>query len=245
MKLLTEFKTTEIVLIFSDLYQIFLNGNHQKILKEAESLIKSLIKNNKTVVLPTFNLFFPKTKITSFSTDHITTGYLNRYLVKKFKFKRTLRPMYNYAVIGPQSKSILSMKQTTAWGKDSVVGYLIKNKCLGVGLNIDPKKFNWLAIHYCEEKAKVPYRYYKKFNGYNNSIKKKVYEKMFVRDLDVLKIEDGRVLNTKLIKKKKIKTKKIMSFKVSFINLMDYSDEAEKLLSKNIYSLVKNEKRIT
>ena len=36
-----------------------------------------------------------------------------------------------------------------------------------------------------------------------------------------------------------------MSFKVSFINLMDYSDEAEKLLSKNIYSLVKNEKRIT
>lgn len=243
MKLPKEIEENDLMLIFSDFYKFFFKKDYNKTLKEAENLIKLLIKKKKTIVLPTFNLFFPKTKLTSFSKDDITTGYFNRYLIKKYKFKRTKKPMYNYAVIGPQSKKILSLKQSTAWGEDSVIGFLVNSKSLGLGINVESKKFNWLAIHYCEEKAKVPYRYYKKFNGYNSDLKKKVFEKMFVRNLETNKIEDGRKLNLKLIKQKKIKTKKINSFEVSFVNLNDYSLEAEKLLKKNIYSLVKQDKK--
>jgi len=238
------FEKYQHVLIFSDLYKIFLKEDHSKILKQVDKIVISLMKKKKTIILPTFNLFFPKTKITSFSSDHISTGYLNRYLVKKFNFERTIRPMYNFAVMGPNSKQILALKQSTAWGENSVIGYLINSNALGIGINVDIKSFNWLAIHYCEERAKVPYRIYKNFNGFNYDLKKKVSEKMYVRKLSMNKIEDGRKLNKRLIKLKKIITRKFYDLDISFLNLNEYKKEAEKLLKNNIYSLVKEENRL-
>ena len=43
--------------------------------------------------------------------------------------------MYNYAVLGPNTKKILNLKQSTAWGDDSVIGFLSNDKdTLGLGL---------------------------------------------------------------------------------------------------------------
>ena len=190
------------IIIFSDLQNLIFKHKKEEINKNIEELYKYLKNTNKNIILPTFNLNFPKTKKTSHSCSDITTGYLNKYLVKKFKFKRSNKPMYNYAVNGPDAKKISNMKQTTAWGGDSVLGYLVTNKSYGLGINIDPKIFNWLVIHYCEEASKVPYRYFKTFNGKNLSTKKKVKEKMYVRDYKKNKIEDGRKINKILLKKK-------------------------------------------
>ena len=85
--------------------------------------------------------------------------------------------MYNYAVLGKKSKSILSLKQSTAWGENSIISYLSKQNAIGIGINIDIENFGWVAIHCAEEKFKVPYRYYKKFKGINLDNKKKVFEK--------------------------------------------------------------------
>ena len=62
--------------------------------------------------------------------------------------------MYNYAVSGPNAEYICNLHQSTAWGNDSVLGYLVNNNSYGLGINIDPKIFNWLVIHYCEEDSR-------------------------------------------------------------------------------------------
>ena len=229
-------------LIFSDLFPLFIKNEPAKIIDSIDKIVQSLIKNKKTLILPTFNLNFPKEKKTSFNERYIQTGFINKYLLKKYEFKRTLRPMYNYAVIGPDTKKIINLKQTTAWGKDSVIGYLVKNKALAIGLNIDTKKFNWLAIHHCEEINKVPYRYFKIFKGRNNDLKRIVSEKMFVRNLNLGLVEDGKNLNKLLIRNKIIKKIKFGKINISLLNLFKYYIEANKMLKKNIYSLVKHEK---
>tara|TARA_B110000046_G_scaffold183463_1_gene219634 strand:+ start:1329 stop:2057 length:729 start_codon:yes stop_codon:yes gene_type:complete len=235
-------KKSDYCLIFSDLFNLFIQGHQKKTIIIIDQLIKFLIKNNKTIILPTFNLNFPKTKITGFEDKYIQTGFLNKYVCMKYKFYRTKKPMYNYAVLGPKKNDILNLKQNTAWGKDSVLGHLVENNCTGIGLNIEKKFFNWLVIHYCEEKNKVPYRFYKTFKGRNINLKKNVYEKMYVRNLKKNFIEDGLKINKQLLKKKTIKSFKIKHLSISLINLYDYSTEADKFLKKDIYSLVKNEK---
>jgi aminoglycoside N3'-acetyltransferase len=228
-------------LIFSDLFHVLLKNNPNEIIENLDNLINIFLKNKKTIILPAFNLNFPKTKKAGNSSNFIQTGFFNKYLIKKYKFFRTSRPMYNYAVIGPKSKNILKLKQETAWGKDSVIGYLTKKNALGVGLNIDKKTFNWVVIHHCEEINKVPYRYYKIFRGKNIDLKSRVIEKMYVRDLN-LKFKYSKLINKKLIKKKFIRNFKFKKINVTLLNLFNYYKEANLLLKKDLYSLIKNEK---
>ena len=175
-------------IIFSELYESFLKYGKKKTLKQIDSYLKYLIKNKYTLLFPTFNLKFPSTRRTNYSVKNITTSYLNKHIVKNYIIKRTKKPMYNFAVIGPEYKKILQLKQTTAWGNDSVLGYAINNNFIAIGINIDYKKFNWLIVHYCEEKFRVPYRYFKTFSGINTKTKSKVFEKMYVKNLDKKKI---------------------------------------------------------
>lgn len=235
-------KNSNNIIVFSDLQNLIFKHKKKVINNNIIKLYRFLKNTNKNIILPTFNLKFPESKKTSHSISDITTGYLNKYLVKKFKFKRSNKPMYNYAVNGPDAKSICNMKQTTAWGKDSILGYLVTNKSYGLGINIDPKIFNWLVIHYCEQALKVPYRYFKTFSGKNLSTKKNVKEKMYVRDYQKNKIEDGGKINKILLKKKIIKRFKFGIFDIYLLPFDKYYDIARANLKKNKFFLVKNEK---
>ena len=54
------------VIIFSDLISLMKNNiKFNKTLSEVEKIVKILIKNNNTIILPTFNLNFPITKKSS------------------------------------------------------------------------------------------------------------------------------------------------------------------------------------
>lgn len=235
-------KNSENVIIFSNLQHLIFKHNINDINKNIIKLYKNLKKLNKNIIIPTFNLNFPKTKKTSYSTNDITTGYLSKFLVKKFKLKRSSKPMYNYAVSGPNAEYICNLNQTTAWGDDSVLGYLVNNNSYGLGINIDPKIFNWLVIHYCEENSKVPYRYFKTFKGKNISTKKIVKEKMYVRNYSKNKIEDGRKINKILMKNKIIKKFNFEIFDIYLLPFNKYCDIANNKLKINKFFLVKNEK---
>jgi len=174
------------IILYVDMLNMISNEKEFKtISKEIWQIARILIKNKNTFILPTFNLRFPELKKTGKSIKFITTGFLIKFLLKRFDFKRTKKPMYNFAVIGPNSNKILKLKQTTAWGKNSVIRYLSEKKdTIGIGVNTNLLNFTWVTIHSCEEKLKVPYRYWKIFKGKNLDTKKNVSEKMFVRNLD-------------------------------------------------------------
>ena len=51
------------VIIFSDLVSLMLNTKKfERTLIEVEKIVKVLIKNKNTIIIPTFNLNFPKQK---------------------------------------------------------------------------------------------------------------------------------------------------------------------------------------
>ena len=132
--------------------------------------------------------------------------------------------MYNYAVLGPNTKKILNLKQSTAWGDDSVIGFLSNDKdTLGLGVNTDLLSFTWVTIHSCEEKLKVPYRFWKIFKGKNLDTGKEVYEKMFVRHLNEkeMDLKQKKILK-KLKNEKKLFLKKCIHSSYSIVNLNEY-----------------------
>ena len=99
----------EKVIIYSDLSILLIKNKSKTIINNALKIIEILLKNKNTIIIPTFNFNFAETKKTSFDASLITTGYLNKFLVKKYKFKRTIKPIYNYAVFGPKSFEILNI----------------------------------------------------------------------------------------------------------------------------------------
>lgn len=212
------------IIIFSDLLSLISNKKKfNATIKETERIVKILIKNKNTIVLPTYNLKFPHLKFTGYSEKFITTGSLVKHVLKKFKFKRTKKPMYNYAVLGPNTKKIINLKQSTAWGNDSVIGYLSNDKnALGLGVNTDLWSFSWVTIHCCEEKLKVPYRYWKVFEGKNINSGKKVYERMFVRySKKKVNLHQKKILKKLFEEKKLFKIEGIYA-NYSILNLNQY-----------------------
>ncbi len=213
------------IIIFSDLLSLISNKKKFSFtIKEFEKIIKVLIKNENTIILPTYNLNFPKVKFTGRSDKFITTGSMIKHILRKFKFERTKKPMYNYAVLGPNTKQILDLKQSTAWGNDSVIGYLSNNKnTLGLGVNTDLLSFTWVTIHSCEEKLKVPYRFWKIFRGKNVDTGKEVYERMFVRRLnDNEKDLKQKKILKKLVSENKLFIKEGIHGSYSIIQLNEY-----------------------
>ena len=59
---------------------------------------------------------------------------MNKYLLKKYNFSRTKKPIYNYAIFGPEEKEILNLEQSSAFGKDSVIGYLSMHQATALGI---------------------------------------------------------------------------------------------------------------
>jgi aminoglycoside 3-N-acetyltransferase len=241
INLLPRISKSKYVLIFSDFSRnVYSKKKIDKMLNNSKNMVKSLIKKDYTVIIPTYNFNFPNDKVTSNSTEHITSGYFAKYLIKNFNFKRTNKPMYNYAVIGGGSKSIINLKQSTAWGENSIMSYLSKQNAIGIGINIDIENFGWVAIHCAEEKFKVPYRYYKKFKGTNLDSKKKVFEKLFVRNLNQKLTTNPNKLYKKLMPK--IKQINKTHYKIYMINMNNAYNESCMFLSKDLYSLTINEK---
>lgn len=236
---LKKISSSKNVIIYSDLFTILGEEKTRKeILNYILKVVNLLLKKKYTIILPSFNLNFPKTKVTGYSADFITTGYLNKFLISKMNFYRTAKPIYNYAVLGPNTQKILNLKQTTAWGEDSVLGYLVRNNAAGLGFNINPNDFGWVVIHCCEEDMKVPYRFYKKFSGKNIDLNKSVFEKMYVRNLAVAREPDyTKIIN--LLSSKDIVVKKNKNFLVTTINLLNYYKIGISSLKKNTYFLFK------
>jgi len=235
MKKLADKFEGELIILFSDLVKILYTRkkNFDEVLFDVVNLIEMLLKKNNTIILPTYNLRFPKTKITGYSGKFITAGSIFKSLVNKFKFKRTTKPMYNYAVLGKKENLILNLKQTSAWCPNSVIGYLSRNKAFAIGIDTNFKTFTWVVIHSCEEELKVPYRFYKTFRGYHEDLKQNVSEKMYVRNLSKPKINlyQKKVLK-KLFFNKKLIVKKINSINYSVINLNEYYLENLRFLTK-------------
>ena len=234
-------KTKENIIIFSDFFN-FIKENKREKLDELKNFcfdfIKKKIENNHTIVIPTFNFKYFESRKTDFSLSNITTGFFNKAILEKFDFRRTIKPIYNYEIIGPNSDQLLNLAQTTAWGNDSVIGFLSMDKTTkAIGIGVNPKNFGWITIHVCEEFMRVPYRYYKSFKGFNTDFKGTVEENVYVKKKKFKKNVDQKIISEFLLERKKIKIKKYCGIDFTFLSLNDYFKRGLCILEDNIFGL--------
>ncbi len=230
----------DFIIIFSDFFKIMMRNKvaSDKFCCELRQNI-DYFKKFKTIVLPTFNLDFYKTLKTGEDVKYITTGYLNKYLLRNIEFLRTRKPIGNFSVVGDKAKKILDLKQESFFGKNSVISFLARNQTLGLGIGINPENFAWTTNHVCEEEMKVPYRFYKKFIGHNCDTNEKVEENVFVRNLDMKFVNDETIIPKELFKRNKIQKVQYKDVNLTFTNLNDHYKEGIKILKKNLYGLAK------
>ena len=132
-----------------------------------EHILKCLIEalgEDRTIIFPSYTFTnFVRTRVYDALKDKPETGALPLIAMESGDFKRTRNAMDSYLVKGPRSTELLSLSEKTLWGESSVMNWFGQNArtiILGEHWHTACSLFHWI-----EENQKVPYRYYKRFNG--------------------------------------------------------------------------------
>ncbi len=203
-------KSGDKILVSSDILKILIFFKKNKKKFNASAFIKKLKKRvgkNGTILFPTYNWDFCNGADFNFKKTISKTGSLSNFALKERTFKRSLNPIYSFAVWGKDQDYICNLEHQSCFDLNSPFGYLIENngKCLFIGMDY---KDGFTFVHVAEEAVGVNFRYFKEFSG--NCIvgnrKKFLKYKMYVRDKDsnyITGISDK--LDNILIKKKAYK----------------------------------------
>lgn len=123
-----------------------------------------------TLIFPTFTFDFCKTGVFDLTGSPSEMGILSEAARLWPDSIRTHHPIYSFAIIGHDKQQFLAADNTTCFGKHSFFELLhnmnLKThlvKFITLGVDYPPSVVTY--IHYLEEKAGVPYRYHKKFQG--------------------------------------------------------------------------------
>lgn len=126
--------------------------------------ILDTIGPNRTLLMPTFSNDFVRTRRFDLKLSRVDNGVLSQLFLKTSGAQRSRQPLHSYAVLGPRAGEVLALPCTTAWGPDSIIGWMER-----VNARICPLGLPWHQgcsfFHWVEEHLQVPYRYFKRFAG--------------------------------------------------------------------------------
>ena len=127
---------------------------------------------NGTLVIPTFNFDFNDGADYDYYKTKSQMGVLTEIARNHPSAKRTLNPVYSFAVFGKESKLFDSIDNKSWYSKESPFA-IIHNLNFKICI-IDLRDRNSMTFaHYCEEYLQVPWKFYKKFTGkYTDKFKK-------------------------------------------------------------------------
>ena len=139
-----------------------------------------------TLVVPTFNFDFPaQREFDPAETPSKGMGSFSEFIRKLPGSKRTLHPMQSVACYGYLAEDLANRDTPSAFDPGSVYDRMLDLdfKLLLLGADIQSVSM----LHYSEQRAGVPYRYWKEFTGHilaSSGWEIRTYL-MFVRDLDI------------------------------------------------------------
>ncbi len=198
--------------------------------------LRTLVKEGKTVVLPSFTFEFCKTgKYTKELPSEV--GVLADWALLLEEFQRTEHPIFSYVVSGPKAQEVLTAENTTTFGADSVLAIFEKLEAQFIMLGC-----NWYfctQFHRYEEKHLVPYRYFKTFSGENES-GEKLNAEMFVRYLEIDSENDFSVVEKFLRENDCIKSFDFYGAKIESANVCDIAKFSDEVLTDDKYAFIEN-----
>lgn len=206
------------------------------------STLKDFLGPNRNLVFPTYTFQFTKTKTYDKVLSKSEVGVLSQATLARDSFFRTNQAIYNCAISGPQSHSMLNLPSSTAWGRDSAMGWFYENDIAICTLGI-PWEISCSFFHAAEELVGVPYRYFKRFSGQmsvNGNGPKMCQEVMYVRSLQTPAVLDYLPATLELERRGLISKTSDKRFPLQVISAKAIQDCIVEMLLKDPYIFVKN-----
>jgi aminoglycoside N3'-acetyltransferase len=211
-----------------------------------QSITQSEVKHGKktatgTLVVPAFNFDFahgepydPQT------TPSQNMGVFSEYVRQQPGALRTSHPMQSLAMMGAYASDLASRDTLSAFDPESAFERMLELdfKILLLGCDIQAISL----YHYCEQRANVPYRYWKDFQGqvhFQDGWQTRTY-RMFVRDLQIDARIDIHPLQAVLESRKQWLSVPLNYGKISLCRMVDFVTAADVFLAADPWSLVTN-----
>ena len=148
--------------------------------------ILAVISPGGTLAVPTFNFAFARGEAYDpLATPSQGMGAFSEYVRKHSLARRTPHPMQSLAVLGYYAGDLASRDTPSAFDPHSAFARMLELDFKALLLGADVNAISML--HYCEQRANVPYRYWKEFTGpvrTPDGWDTRTY-RMFVRDLEI------------------------------------------------------------
>ena len=203
--------------------------------------IRSLIGDAGTSAVPTFTFAFARSQ----DFDPATTpsegmGAFSEFIRQQPKALRTPHPMQSLAILGRHAADLAGRDTPSAFDDGSAFDCMLELdfKLLLLGADIQAASL----VHYSEQRAAVPYRYWKEFAGRVKSAsgwEHKTY-RMFVRDLDLDPQLTLQAIQDTLEAGGQWHSRRLNFGKVAACRMRDFRVAADALLAADAWVLVAN-----
>lgn len=179
-----------------------------------------VVGKDGTIVVPTFNFAFCSgDDFDREQTPSEQMGAFSEHVRLNKNSNRSLHPFHSVAAIGKDAINISTSSGFSEFSEGSSFDVLLKLNCKILFFGVS---FVETFVHLAEERAKVPYRFWKTFTGniIDGNLKKKTNINFYARQLDMKTepIIDVAKINQYLRQKKIISSTKLGIGEVSVCN---------------------------
>lgn len=203
----------------------------------------SLIDDGWTVALPAFTFSFCDGRPFHHQKSRSEVGLLADWLLACHPdASRTHHPIYSFVVAGPAAIRFHECASSTTFGDDSPFGLFERENAVLVMLGCTWR--NATQFHRYEEKAGVPYRYFKQFAGRANmgdgNGERDVSTSMYVRELAVNPVNDFAPAVSRLRSEGLIRSAALWRGRVEAARVADMARICTEMLGTNPLAFVAN-----
>lgn len=195
----------------------------------------------RTLLMPTFTPGFDKGGVCDLDLTPSQTGALSEHFRGCCGVQRTRSAFFSFAVYGPNSETLISLKPEEAWGSGSLYEWLYNNDAAIVTLGLHPTHCSY--THYAEwlNRTQIPYRFNKTFSGIliNNKFSIEDTETLFVRTRDPEPVNDFTILLPEYLANS-MQVSKPHGYPISCINAKPKIDVVSSAIRKNSLALISN-----
>jgi FkbH-like protein len=203
--------------------------------------IDQLVRAGWTMAFPAFTFSFCRGQPYDYRTSASETGVLADWVLAYLPdARRTPHAIYSFAVVGPATERIVACRSTTTFGDDSPFGLFERENATLAMLACGWKYCT--QFHRCEERARVPYRYFKEFTGTADfgAGAAPAQAQMYVRDLAADPVNDFMPAVEQLRKEGHIRTMPLWRGEIETVKVVELTRVLMAMLKTDGLAFVAN-----
>lgn len=204
--------------------------------------LQTVLGSEGSIVVPTFNFAFANGQdYDPQAAPAVGMGTFSEHVRQYPEALRTTHPMQSLAVVGLRAEELSQLDTPSAFDDGSAFDRMIKLdfKLLLLGVDIEASPLT----HYSEQRAQVPYRYWKDFSGRikrENDWETLTYT-MFVRDMEIDPRQTNFPIQEMLESRSQWATQPVNYGYISVCNMRDFVSATDDILANDVWALVTNQ----